>query len=390
MHLLLMGRSGPRWLGGSQYIKNLAKAIRCLPVEERADVRVTVGVYAESGLAIYGDIRDKVDALVNLEAVMPRPTLANRLRWRFYRGTTHSLNPRFEEWLVREGVDFAYPARPRVSWTRRVRFADWIPDFQYDHFPAGSNPEEIAARKRDNAVVTAQAPKIVLSSKATEADCHRLFPKSVGKTFVYRFRVAPPAPASGDPTTVARAYHLPERFFLVSNLFAPTKNHAVVFRAVSRLAARGLHVTVACTGDIHDYRNPSFASETLTAINRLGVSDRVRLLGVIPKADQLTLLRQAVAVIQPSLFEGWNTSVEEARALGLPLLVSDIPVHREQDVPWARYFAPEDADGLTALMERAWNAPRDIRPEAEARDKYLALTQDAARSFLAFCRECCR
>ena len=61
-------------------------------------------------------------------------------------------------------------------------------------------------------------------------------------------------------------------------------------------------------------------------------------LGVIPYKDVLGLMRAAVAVINPSVMEGWSTTVEEAKSLGLPLILSDIPVHREQATTVRRFL----------------------------------------------------
>ena len=44
------------------------------------------------------------------------------------------------------------------------------------------------------------------------------------------------------------------------------------------------------------------------------------------------------ALINPSLFEGWSTTVEEARAMGVPMLLSDFDVHLEQMGNHAIYF----------------------------------------------------
>ena len=59
----------------------------------------------------------------------------------------------------------------------------------------------------------------------------------------------------------------------------------------------------------------------------------------LPYAELLVLMQGARALINPSRFEGWSTSVEEARTLGVPMLLSSIAVHREQagDVADYRY-----------------------------------------------------
>ena len=45
----------------------------------------------------------------------------------------------------------------------------------------------------------------------------------------------------------------------------------------------------------------------------------------------------SVALLNPSHFEGWSTTVEEARALGVPMLLSDLDVHLEQAQGIARF-----------------------------------------------------
>ena len=60
-----------------------------------------------------------------------------------------------------------------------------------------------------------------------------------------------------------------------------------------------------------------------------------------------------------SRFEGWSTVIQDAKALGRPLLCSDIAVHREQ-VPRALGFFPTDgAEVLAELLAAHWN---DLEP----------------------------
>ena len=62
-------------------------------------------------------------------------------------------------------------------------------------------------------------------------------------------------------------------------------------------------------------------------------------------------MRKAMAVIQPSLFEGWSTVVEDARALGKPMILSDFPVHIEQDPPYSDYFERNNPEKLASLIK---------------------------------------
>jgi hypothetical protein len=57
-------------------------------------------------------------------------------------------------------------------------------------------------------------------------------------------------------------------------------------------------------------------------------------------------MRGAVGILNPSLFEGWSTTVEECKSMGKRVLLSDIAVHREQAPGRAIYFDPYNANEL--------------------------------------------
>ncbi|MEZ4901449.1 MAG: hypothetical protein R2822_06650 [Spirosomataceae bacterium] len=73
---------------------------------------------------------------------------------------------------------------------------------------------------------------------------------------------------------------------------------------------------------------------------------------MIPRAHQLGLMKHALAVIQPSKFEGWSTVVEDAKSLQKQILLSRIPVHVEQMGDRAYYFEADEADELKILYAR--------------------------------------
>jgi len=92
----------------------------------------------------------------------------------------------------------------------------------------------------------------------------------------------------------------------------------------------------------------------MLSVSKNNLDDLFRVLGIVPYEDLLSLMRHSVAIINPSLCEGWSTTVEEAKALGKTILLSDIAVHKEQDPPKGCFFPPEDAiclaEGMQALL----------------------------------------
>ena len=118
-------------------------------------------------------------------------------------------------------------------------------------------------------------------------------------------------------------------------------------------------------------------------------SEQVQLLGLVSRERLVSLMRRALAVIQPSLFEGWSTVVEDARALGRPCLLSDLPVHREQNPPGARFFPPESAEALAGLIAELWEHGTpgpDLEAEAAARETARAQQLAFGREFLELAR----
>jgi len=88
----------------------------------------------------------------------------------------------------------------------------------------------------------------------------------------------------------------------------------------------------------------------------------------LPDSALATLVSNAQAVVAPSSVEGFDLPAVEACALGVPLIASDIPAHREL-VPQAELIDPLDGLGWLAALERATLK----KPEAPA---YRAPTWD--------------
>jgi glycosyltransferase involved in cell wall biosynthesis len=116
-------------------------------------------------------------------------------------------------------------------------------------------------------------------------------------------------------------------------------------------------------------------------------------LGIVPYEHMLALMRYSVAVINPSLFEGWSTVVEESRALGKEILLSDIVVHREQNPPRGRYFNTHIADDLATLMKDSYEAFNQVDEEdrlAEGMNECVARQRAVGDSYKEILIDLCR
>ena len=85
-------------------------------------------------------------------------------------------------------------------------------------------------------------------------------------------------------------------------------------------------------------------------------------------------MRKSLAIIQPSLFEGWSTIVEEARSIGKTIILSDLDVHKEQNFSKSIFFK---RDSYKDLSSKLLNTYKDLNPGPNLDDeKNFSLQHD--------------
>jgi len=161
----------------------------------------------------------------------------------------------------------------------------------------------------------------MLSSESALRDCKAFYPKVAGRASVFRFASLPSTELlSADPGEMTKQYNLPERFFFLPNQFWRHKNHQVVLDALAILTSRGKDVVIAASGSKDDPREPDYFDSVMRQIAERNLSRNFRYLGMIPLSHVYALLRVSAALINPSHFEGWSTTVEEAKSFGVPMI----------------------------------------------------------------------
>ena len=377
-HIGLVAIGGPGWMGGANYVRNLATAIRS------ADPAARISWLCGQNLS-----NDWKDVGPLLEVRMPRGLIAS---------LTSRSAPPLKDVVARAEIDYIYPLTydneynlglrfPVASTLGRTRWAGWIPDYQHRHLPELFTQKEIEWRDARIAQLVSEASRVVLSSQSAAADFRAFHPGHEHKAVVLSFAV-PPIEAADDQHLVG---DVPGRFLLVCNQFWKHKNHLVLFAALRILRSRGVQPPVLCTGRLErNYKDGDYAEVIHRALSDGGLKDQVRLLGLVPRERQVALLRRAVAVVQPSLFEGWSTVVEDARVLGRPSVLSDLAVHQEQNPPGSRFFAARSAEALADVLAQAWaELPAGPDPESEARARETAAQRllEVGRQFLGLAME---
>jgi Glycosyltransferase len=377
----------PGWTAGAHYYANLFGALRGL--DESGRPRIVVLVSPTQRTGGYDTYRALADELVEA----PRSGFVHRYVRRAARliGSTPRSGRRFDNLLRHHDIDAVFVSWAEFEASVRVPLLGWIHDFQHKHYPEFFSPRENQQRDDLFERLAASCSRVVLSSEDARRDYERFVPSFAHKARVLRFVAQVPADVYDvDPGWICDEYHLPERFIYLPNQFWVHKGHQLVIEALAQLKASRPDITVVCTGNPADRRDPLYFGELLERVSRLGLRENFVVLGWVPQAQIFHLMRQAVAVLQPSLFEGWSTTVEETKSVGKTIILSDISVHREQAPASVRYFDPTDASALAEQLVAAYET-RSPGPAKEleeaAREALPQRTREFAETFVGIARD---
>lgn len=374
----------PGWPAGLIYVKNVVETLAVLPLEVRPLMRIL-----PLNVATLGNLgglahTEGVEIEAPSNSMMPL-----RIRLLARRGIRKYIQPGIGRIVSSafRGLDVTFP-----DWGRPIPGIPqihWIPDLQHLHLPHLFDDKGLARRKQRCDSTARSRGILILSSKAALKDFVKAYPQARVAPRVWTFSSNLTEGGRSDGIDVRERFDLPKTYLYIGNQFWAHKDHLTAFKAVALLRARGIRVDVVCTGLAKDARNPAYQGEVDAFIREKSLGGQIAILGVVPRPDQIQIIRQSAAVLQPSLFEGWSTVIEDAKALGKRLIASDIPVHKEQ-APDATFFKSGDpehlVDVLSGVLDQLVPGP-DLEAETEARIRTETLREKQARAFLDIASE---
>lgn len=265
-------------------------------------------------------------------------------------------------------VKFVYPIQHLELVRNKTKALGWIPDFQEKYFPNLFSKNDVYGRDASHKSFIMNGVPVVFSSNDTLCDFRRFYPEGVNlKSFVLPFAVTHPDYSNVSIEQLKIKYSIKKSYLFCANQFWMHKNHMFLFDAFAEALSRGLDLQLVCSGKMFDYRNDVYGQTISSFIHKNNLENDILLLGYIDRSEQLCLMKNSYALIQPSLFEGWSTVVEDAKCLNKFIFLSDLPVHREQAPLNVCYFNPNDKLGLvdkllqTNIIVQYYNYDIDVR-----------------------------
>jgi glycosyltransferase involved in cell wall biosynthesis len=166
---------------------------------------------------------------------------------------------------------------------------------------------------------------------------------------------------SGDPQVILSISRL-----------VPHKNHRAILRAAARLTTRPVVRLIGQGPEAEPLRRLAGTLDVRLDLTDTWASDR----------DIVDAYRGADLVVAPSRFEGFGLTPMEGLAMGLPVIASDIPPHREFLNGAVHFFPPDDDLALAHQLAAVLSSPT-VPTVATVLTVLSDLTIDAcARRFL--------
>ena len=375
--ILLYTRSDDSWIGGVYYIKNIAFVLSC-------------NDYIISNYKIYVVANNKYSMIYsNL------PKCINIILIKGERKICRIIN--FAKLVVKNKIKYIYPMNKLHNNIFGVKPIGWITDFQKEKLSEMyPNKKEIDKWRKEINLQIKRRQHIVVSSKDSYDDFFKFFTPEPDKVHILRFvsfieNELKSIDAKSDKEILDKYNLSGKRYACIANQFWKHKNHILAFDAIRELKQEGKinNFRFICTGKLSDKRNPDYIEKIRQYLNDVDMADAIINLGFVGRKEQLVLMKNAEFIIQPSLFEGWGTVLEECKAMDKDVLLSDIPIHREQMNERCKLFNPMEKNDLKELIMKEMEIIHKDDPQKGIDDMYRKAKQYSI-GFEEILRQCSR
>jgi glycosyltransferase involved in cell wall biosynthesis len=214
----------------------------------------------------------------------------------------------------------------------------WIPDLQHHYLKSFFSKLESKRRNLLFNNYIKKADAVIVSSKDTYANLKKNYKINNSKTHILNFVPKIDFSVIKNFETLKKKYNLDPNYIYVPNQFWKHKNHIILVKSAIILKQKNYRVKFVITGNPASEINNITYSDFVKNIAVNQVNEYFDLLGFVPYEDVINLIYHSKILLNPSLFEGWSTTVEEGKVFNKKMILSNIKVHKEQCSSKAVYF----------------------------------------------------
>ena len=245
---------------------------------------------------------------------------------------------------------------PILSFFKNKNFKSigYIYDLQHKDIPKFFTQKEKRRRDLEFSNIIKYNDKIFVNSDFVKKGVLKNFNVSKNKIFKIPFSPHFTDEVENINHDLKEKYGINDNYFIICNRFWKHKNYDIAFEAFSNFIRLKKNYQLVCTGDKVDTRDSGYYKDLEKKYKDLIMDHKIKILGVIPRKDQLNLLNNAKAVIQPTLYEGGpgGFSSYEAIAFQKVLFLSNISINKEIKYKKAIFFNPKSSNDLLTELNK--------------------------------------
>lgn len=220
---------------------------------------------------------------------------------------------------------------PRFS-PKEVKKVVTIFDLSFLHFPESFLKKDLWQLKNWTKFSAENADHIITISKFSKQDI--IFQYGIDKNKItvaypgYDENTFHPIEDKARVNKILKKYVIDNNYIIYIGTIQPRKNLIRLMEAFAKVVESehlrgGLNLVIVGKTK-GEGRQGWMYEDILQTPQKLGIENKVKLLGFVPTEDLSYLLSGALAFIQPSLWEGFGIPVVEAMAVGTPVIVSNV------------------------------------------------------------------
>ena len=259
-----------------------------------------------------------------------------------------------ENFLNKNSIDFITHSNFATGKKSKVKSIVWIPDFQYIHLPNLFSLKYKIFKKINLFLFKNHAFKILLSSNSAKKDLENI--TNIKKNFIKISKFVFQVPKNNKLPSfnyLIKKFKINKKYIYLPNQYWVHKNHDLVIKALSKIGNENLKkykIQIVSTGSQWDYRNPENFNNIMNYIKTNKLEDHYKYIGTVKYLEVMSLIKNAHCVLNPSFFEGWSSTVEQAKSYNKQLLLSNIDTHLEQKPKNCIYFNPNNLKQITIII----------------------------------------
>ena len=338
-----------KWLGGFNFILNLIESLSILKNKKIKPILI-VDKKFNSNIVNKYDIEILKTNFFSRERFIKK--IFNKFLIFFF-GKSYI----YEKFFKDHKIDILSHHQFPLGIKSDIKSFPWLTDFQFIHYPENFSFKNRILKKINIKFLGSHSSKIILSSKNAKQDLKKIsicaYNKSIVNSFTFNLINKREILSL---KSLKKKYKIENKFFYLPNQYFVHKNHIVVIKALNNILKQKKNdkITIVSTGYNVDHRVFGHFMKINKYLKNYNLNRNYIYLGIVPYKDMMSLIYHSIGMINPSKFEGWSSSVEQAKSMGKKIILSDIDVHREQNPRRAKFFKPDDFKKLGKVLQIEW------------------------------------